>query len=83
MFQCSGMKIDISLGVTVRGAKTPISGEGLVNIGLTKNTHEQIVLIFQRSTIVILCIIAEKRIEKVRPSLANSCRGLPFPVLFT
>ena len=72
MFQCSGMKIDISLGVAIGDAKTPVSGGGgLVNIGLTKNTHKQIVLIIRRSTIVILCIIAEKQIEKVPPCLAT------------
>ena len=44
--QCSWMKIDISLWVSIRGVLAPISRVGgLVNIGLTKNTHEQIVLI--------------------------------------
>ena len=52
--------MNIEPGVLAPGvlAPAPLSGGGLVNIGLTKKTHEQIVLIIQRSTIVLLSIIA-------------------------
>ena len=67
------MKIGPWVLFPVRGAKTPFLGGGLVNIGLTKKTHEQIVLRIQRSTIVLriqrstivlLFIIAKKRLIK-------------------
>ena len=52
------MKIGPGALAPVRGGFTPFSGGGLVKIGLTKKTHEQIVLRIERSTIVLLFIYA-------------------------
>ena len=39
------MNIEPGVLAPVKGVFAPLSGGGLVNIGLTKKTHEQIVLI--------------------------------------